>query len=170
MANPFIGEIKLVPYTFAPASYAFCSGQLMAIAQNNALFALIGTTYGGDGVNTFGLPDLRGRSAIHMGTGPGLSPYTIGERGGTESVTVTTAQLPTHTHDPVVAGVGGANANSPAGARAASGGPTLYASSPGTGAQMPLPLAGGSLPHDNMAPYLVMNWVICLAGIFPSRN
>jgi microcystin-dependent protein len=170
MANPFIGEIKLVPYTFAPRDYALCNGQLMDISQNSALFALIGTTYGGDGVTTFALPDLRGRSAIHMGTGPGLSPYVIGEQSGAENVTVTTAQLPIHTHDPVVAGVGGANANSPVAARVASGGPTLYAPTPGSGAQMPLPSSGGSQPHDNMAPYLVLNWVICLFGIFPSRN
>jgi microcystin-dependent protein len=169
MANPFIGEIKLVPYNFAPAGYAFCSGQLMSIAQNTALFALIGTTYGGDGVSTFGLPDLRGRSAIHMGTRQGTT-YNIGETGGVETVTLTTAQLPVHTHDPVVAGVGGSNASTPAGARLASGGPALYAPAPGSGAQMPLPIAGGSLPHDNMAPYLVLNWVISLFGVFPSRN
>lgn len=169
MANPFIGEIKLVPYTFAPAGFAFCNGQLMAIAQNSALFTLIGTTYGGDGVNTFGLPDLRGRAAIHMGTRLGPT-YVIGEQAGVETVTLTTAQLPAHTHDPVQAGVGGNSTNSASGARPASGGPALYASTTGSGAQVPLPISGSSFSHDNMAPYLVMNWVISLFGIFPSQN
>jgi len=169
MADVFIGEIKLVPYNFAPVGYAFCNGQLMSIVQNTALFALIGTTYGGDGVNTFGLPDLRGRAAIHMGSRLGAT-YVIGEQGGVETVTLTTAQLPAHTHDPVQAGVGGNSTNSPFGARPASGGPALYAQTPRSGAQVPLPLGGNSLPHDNMAPYLVLNWVIALSGIFPARN
>lgn len=170
MANPFIGEIKLVPYTFAPQGYAFCNGQLLPIAQNDTLFTLIGTTYGGDGTTTFGLPDLRGRSAIHQGQGPGLSPYVIGQLAGVENVTLTTGQLPQHTHDPILAGVGGNDVNSPLGARPASGGPAMYAAVTGLGTVMPLPAAGGSQPHDNMAPYLALHWVISLFGIFPSQN
>jgi len=168
MATAFIGEIKLVPYSFAPRGYAFCAGQLLSIAQNTALFSLIGTTYGGDGVTTFALPDLRGRAALHVGTGQ--ATYSIGENAGAESVTLTVSQLPVHAHDPVVAGAGGNDVSSPSGARLASGGRALYASSSGAGSLMPLAAAGGGGAHNNMAPYLVLNFIIALQGIFPSRN
>src|SRR5512135_2703539 len=107
MSQPFIGEIKLVPYNFAPVGYAFCAGQLLPISQNTALFALIGTTYGGDGISTFALPDLQGRAAVHFGTLAGGTSYVVGERGGTETVTLLTSQLPLHTHDPAIAQAGG---------------------------------------------------------------
>ena len=170
MANPFVGEIKLVPYTFAPQGFAFCNGALMAIAQNDTLFNLIGTTYGGDGQNTFALPDLRGRAPVHMGTSNFGTNYVIGELAGTETVTLTVNQLPVHTHDPIQAGVGGNDTGTPVGARVASGGPNVYTATNVGGGTMPLASAGGSQPHDNMAPFLVINFVISLFGIFPSQN
>ena len=169
MASVFVGEIKLVPYNFAPSGYVFCDGRLLPIAQFDTLFALIGTTYGGDGVNTFAVPDLRGRSAIHQGTGAG-STYVIGQAAGVENVTLNLGQLPSHVHDPVIAAVGGNSTTAASGARPASGGPAMYASALGTGAQLPLSNTGGTTPHDNMAPFLTLNWVISLFGIFPSQN
>jgi len=167
MSDPFLGEAKLVPYNFSPTCYAFCAGQLMAIAQNDALFTLIGTTYGGDGVTTFGLPDLRGRAAVHFGTLSGGGSYFPGQAAGTETVTLSTAQLPTHTHDPPLAQAGGTPAAVPVGNAPASGGPDLYATT--SGAVLTTLAAGGSQPHDNMAPYLTLNFVIALQGIFPSQ-
>lgn len=167
MSEPFVGEIKLVPYNFAPQGYAFCAGQLVAISQNDVLFNLIGTTYGGDGQTTFALPDLRGRAAVHFGTLAGGGTYAIGQAGGTETVTLSPAQLPTHTHDPPLAQAGGASAAAPGGAPA-SGGPDLYATT--SGATLAGVAAGSSQPHDNMAPYLTLNFVIALFGIFPTQN
>jgi microcystin-dependent protein len=168
MAEPFLGEIKLVPYTFAPRGFAFCAGQLLAISQNAALFSLLGTTYGGNGTVNFALPDLRGRAAIHFGTLAGGSTYTQGEVGGSETVTLTTSQLPVHAHNAVVAAVGGTSAADAGGRVPASGGPDLYAST--SGAVLSTTAAGSGLPHENMAPYLVLNFVIALTGIFPARN
>jgi microcystin-dependent protein len=169
MSNPFIGEIRMVGFNFAPQGWAFCSGQLMSIAQNNALFALVGTTYGGDGQNTFGLPDLRGRVPIHQGQSPGTSNYQIGQQGGTETVTLISSQLPAHTH-PVAAAAGGNDTNASSG-MPASGGPNLYATGAGTPpAPMTVMPTGGNQPHENMAPYVAISFVICLFGIFPSQN
>ena len=168
MSEPFLGEVKLVPYNFAPLGYAFCAGQLMAIAQNDALFTLIGTTYGGNGVTTFGLPDLRGRAAVHFGTLAGGGSYFPGQVAGTETVTLSTVQLPTHTHDPLFAQAGGTRAAVPGGNAPASGGPDLYATT--SGAALTTLTAGGSQPHDNMAPYLTLNFVIALQGIFPTQS
>ncbi|MGE5170200.1 MAG: phage tail protein [Rudaea sp.] len=168
MSQPFIGEIKLVGFSFAPVGYAACAGQLMAIAQNTALFSLLGTTYGGDGVTTFALPDLRGRAALHMGTLTGGGTYSLGESGGAEQVTLTGAQLPSHTHA-MLAQAGGTSASAASGAVPASGGPDLYATSSGT-SMPPTGATGGNQPHDNMAPFLAMNFVIALVGIFPARN
>jgi microcystin-dependent protein len=168
MSAPFLGEIKLVPYNFAPSGFAFCAGQLMAIAQNDALFSLIGTTYGGDGVSTFALPDLRGRAALHAGTLASGTTYIQGEVAGVEAVTLSTAQLPAHTHGPLLAQAGGTSAAAPGGGAPASGGPDLYATT--SGATLATQSTGGSQPHDNMAPYLTLNFVIALQGIFPSQG
>ncbi len=172
MASPFLGEIAMFGGNFAPVGRAFCSGQLISIAQNSALFALLGTTYGGDGVNTFGLPNLQGRVPVHFGTGPGLPTYVQGQTGGAESVTVTSSQLPAHSH--TISSSSSTTARTttdPTGAIPANASVAPYTASSGSsfGASMIGP-SGGSQPHSNMMPYLCVNFIIALAGIFPSRN
>ena len=173
MAEPFIGEIKIFAGDFAPRGWAMCAGQLLPIASNQALFAILGTTYGGDGRVNFGLPDLRGRAPLHWGQGPGLPAVTLGERAGAESVTLLGSQLPAHSH-PVQASADLAGATSAAGALLGAkgrGGVDAY-----TAAGPLTPLApgsvaasGGSQPHPNMQPSLAMNFIIALQGIFPPR-
>jgi len=170
MSNPYIGEIRLFAGTFAPNGWALCQGQLLSIAQNDALFNLIGTTYGGDGQSTFALPDLRGRVPTHQGTGPGLSPRVIGGLGGSESVTLTPAQLPSHNHTLTATTAAASSAAGPSGSVLATSSVALY----GSGAQVPMANAaitasGGGQPHENMAPYLGLNYIISLFGIFPSQ-
>lgn len=155
-------------FNFAPRSWAFCDGQLLPISQNTALFSLLGTTYGGDGRTTFALPDLRGRVPLHEGTGPGLSSYLLGQKGGLENVTLTTAQIPAHTHSPQCSS-DDPNSGSPANGFPAAVGTPIYsttqnASMGATGS------AGGSQSHENRPPYLALNFCIALQGIFPSRN
>ena len=173
-AEPFIGELMLFAGNFAPRNYAMCNGQLLSIAQNTALFSILGTTYGGNGQTTFALPDLRGRVPIHMGQGPGLSNYSEGEVGGVENVTLLTTQMPVHTHPAQVNAASGATSKSPGGnlpaftSGGSSYGPTadlVMASN-----MVNIGAAGGSQPHENRQPYLALNWCICLFGIFPSRN
>lgn len=173
MSQPFIGEIRMFGGNFAPAGWAFCNGQPMPIAENEALFQLIGTTYGGDGQETFNLPNLQSRVPIHQGQGPGTSSYSLGESGGVESITLTTNQIPIHTHAALCSAVGG-NSSNPAGGAWAVSDTTQYANAaPDT--QMgnpPIPAgsAGGSQPHDNMIPFLCISYIISLFGIFPSPN
>jgi microcystin-dependent protein len=174
MADPFVGEIRIFAGNFAPNGWSFCNGQLLAISQNQALFALIGTFYGGDGVTTFQLPDLRGRVPIHQGTSPvSGTPYTTGEKAGVENVTLATNQIPPHRHNANANGaatvVSPANAfwsTDPFGNTAAyyppSSNGTMNASAVGS--------SGGSQPHDNMQPFLAINYIIALFGIFPSRS
>ena len=179
MSNPFLGELRLFAGNFNPRGWAFCAGQLLPIAQNDALYALIGTTFGGDGQVTFGLPDLRGRVAIGQGTGPGLSSYVVGQEAGTENVTLSVNQMPQHSH-PVTASSADATATTPTGAVPARPSATtvgyLYLASGASGTTDAPPNAtaistvGGSQPHDNMAPSLVLNYIIALEGVFPSRN
>lgn len=171
MSEPFIGQLMLVPYNFAPRGWAFCNGQLLSIAQNTALFSLLGTTYGGDGVTTFALPDLRGRAALSSGQGPGLQNYDLGQVGGTETVTLTTAEMPAHNHG-VSAVEDDAVAALPTNALLANITPAGYSSSPTNTTMSPamIQMAGRSLPHENRSPYLTLNYVIALEGIFPSRN
>ena len=173
MSQPFIGEIRLFGGNFAPAGWAFCNGQLMPISENDALFVLIGTTYGGDGQETFALPNLQSRVPIHQGTG--LSTYQLGETGGVESVTLTTSQIPAHTH-PMLATNTGAQL-SPANATMAkprgsqSGLRTYSAAAPNTTLHpQSISPAGGSQPHDNFMPTLAVSFIISLFGIFPSQN
>jgi|SRR5260221_10849449 len=172
MSDPFIGEIRMFGGNFAPLGWAFCAGQLMAISQNDALFALIGTTYGGDGQVTFGLPDLRGRGPIHQGQGPGLSSYVLGQLSGTESVTVTTSQIPAHTHPAALNNAAGTT-NNPQNATWASAPNTQSYNNTAPDVAMSassITTAGSSVPHDNMPPFLAVSFIICLEGIFPSRN
>ena len=168
----FIGSISLVPYNFNPTGTAFCNGQLMSISQNTALFSLIGTYYGGNGTSNFALPDLRGRMAVGMGQGPGLSLYDIGQYGGEEQVTLTIGQMPQHTHAAVASATAG-NTVSPSGAYWAPG-PRLLLYSAATNLTPMSPgavgLAGGGQPHDNLKPYLTLNYVIWTVGIFPARS
>jgi microcystin-dependent protein len=169
VTEPFLGQIILVPYNFAPRGYAFCQGQLLSISQNTALFSLLGTTYGGNGQTTFALPDLRGRHAISQGQGPGLSPYSLGEQGGVETVTLTTQQMPQHPHA-VNATMAASGDQRPQNNYLSIGG-SYVSTAPNAqmGAQMISP-AGGSQPHENRDPYLALNYCIALQGIFPSRN
>jgi hypothetical protein len=174
MATPFIGQITIFAGNFAPRNWAFCNGQLLAIAQNTALFSILGTTYGGNGTTTFALPDLRGRVPIHFGQGSGLSNYVLGQFGGAENTTLLATQIPAHTHG-VNAVASGGNQASPAGGLPAieSTGTSLDYSSAATNATMNAGMigtAGGNQPHTNIQPYLTLNYIIALAGIFPSRN
>lgn len=169
MSEPFLGQIQDFGFNFAPRGWAQCNGQLMSIAQNTALFSLLGTTYGGDGRVTFGLPDLRGRTPIHFGLRPGLAPYDMGEMGGSETVTLQTTQIPSHNHilraldgDPEVAVPTGAALTS--GEFWNTGAPTTP-SSPTS-----LAPAGTGQGHANMQPTLVVNWCIATQGIYPPRS
>jgi microcystin-dependent protein len=167
----FLGSIIIVSFNFPPKGFALCNGQLLAINQNQALFALLGTTYGGDGITTFALPDLRGRAPIHRGQGPGLQSYAQGQNGGEETVTLDITQIPNHSHV-AMASASPANTGSVAGASWGRPRVLLYsASAPSTPMSFAaLSPAGGSQPHDNLKPYLVVNYAIALQGIFPSRN
>jgi microcystin-dependent protein len=171
MSQPHYGEIRLFAGNFAPAGWMFCEGQLLPISENDTLFVLLGTTYGGDGQSTFALPDLRGRVPIHQGQGPGSS-YVLGESGGVESVTLTTQQIPIHSHAPLASNNG--SVDSPTGnywATSATGKPYGAAVAPfvsfNAGAISP---AGGSQPHENLIPYLCINYIISLFGVFPSNQ
>lgn len=173
MSESFIGEIRMFAGTFAPRNWALCDGQLLAINQNNALFSLLGTTYGGDGRTTFGLPDLRGRLSMHLGSGPGLTPRAIGSKFGQETTTVSVAQTPAHNHDVLVSNAAGSQ-NTPAG--------SFLASSPNVRLYRPqvtntfldattIESSGGAgQAHNNVMPFLCVNFIIALFGIFPSRN
>ena len=182
MADPFLGQILLVPYSFAPRNWANCDGTLTAISQNQALFSLIGCVFGGDCRTTFALPDLRGRTAIHVGTGPGLPPYQVGQNGGTPTVTLTNNEIPSHTHSAsgttqATSAVG--NQLDPTGrylAQEGSVGVPLYHDGPsdeamaaGNVAVTVLPDGGGG-SHNNMQPFLTLRYVIALLGVYPSRN
>lgn len=167
MAEPFVGQIMLFAGNFAPKGWALCNGQLLPISQNTALFSLIGTFYGGDGVVTFALPDLRGRVAVHFGQGSGLSNYTQGQVAGVEEVTLSAAQMPQHTHQqPTTAS--DQTTNRPVNAVPARGG--FYAASSDGSALAQTTAAGGSQAHENRQPYLVLNYCIALSGVYPSRS
>jgi microcystin-dependent protein len=176
MATPFIAEIRMYGFNFPPRGGAFCNGQILAIAQNTALFSLLGTTYGCNGTTNFGLPNLQGRTPIGQGNGPGLTPRVLGEVGGSQTVTLLSTEMPVHTHTPqAVSGAG--TSSSPAG--------TLWAAS-GVGRTPPpyyvtgavattmnaaaISAAGGNQPHENMQPYQTLNFVIALQGVYPARN
>ena len=167
MAQPYIGEIRMFGGNFAPVGWMFCEGQLLPISENDALFTLIGTTYGGDGQSTFALPDLRGRLPVHQGNGS-----VIGEAGGVEQVTLTVGQIPIHTH-PLLASTGPGNINTPGGnVTAESAAVKIYFADQPTVAMGPQAISpsGGSQPHSNFQPYLCINFIISLSGIFPQQT
>ena len=168
---PFIGEIRMFAGSFPPAGWMFCDGALIPISENDTLFVLLGTTYGGDGEETFALPDLRGRVPVHWGTG-GEVTYTIGESGGVEQVTLTTQQIPVHTH-PMLGSTGIGTQSSPQGnVLATNNAVSMYKASPVTGALNAASNgpAGGSQPHTNFQPYLCINFSISLFGVYPNPN
>lgn len=175
MSNPYVGEIRMFGGNFAPAGWAFCNGQLLPVSEHDALFSLIGTTYGGDGRTTFALPDLRGRVPVHQGAGPGLSPYRMGQAYGTEEVTLTTPQTPAHSHalgahagpGTTTAPAGAVPAGTSAGALYTAGGPSGGAS---MGAEAISPSPGSSRPHENVMPFQCVSFIISLFGIYPSQS
>jgi microcystin-dependent protein len=176
MTDQYLGEIRLTPYNFAPSGWAMCNGQLMPIVQNTALFSLLGTQYGGDGRTTYALPNLQGVFPVHQGEGIGLSNYTMGEVGGTATVTLNQSQLPLHTHQALGSSEAGAT-NSAGGAVWAQphyGRVTdqVYGTAGGSAQMATQALAsdGGNQPHNNIPPYLAINFIIALQGIFPPRN
>lgn len=168
--TPYIGEIRLISFGFAPRSWALCNGQLLPINQNQALFSLLGTSYGGNGQTNFALPDLRGRVAIHQGQGPGLTARTVGERAGAELHTLTLAEMPGHTHVARCASQNGTTADaspSVVPARNPAGIPQWGTNTPNAMSAMAIANAGGSQPHNNLQPYTTLHFVIALQGIFP---
>jgi microcystin-dependent protein len=180
MADPFVAEIRIFPFNFAPTGWAMCNGQLLPISQNTALFSLLGTVYGGDGKSTFALPDLEGSAPMHPGQGPGLSLHDLGEIGGTQAVTLLQSEMPVHTHSFNAVNTN-ANTQDPQGATLAKG---RYSTGTQAGAvafyqtaapnvdMAPNAMAptGGSLPHNNLQPYLTLNFCIALQGVFPPRG
>ena len=171
MTDQFVAEIRIFPFNFAPTGWALCNGQLLPISQNTGLFSLLGTFYGGDGQSTFALPDLRDRAAMHPGTGAGLTQRTLGEEAGTETVTLLQSEIPAHSH-----GVGTSqsdgNSQAAAGSRLAGGiGVAHYANAANLAGMAPEAIGptGGDQPHNNMQPYLTLNFCIALQGIFPQR-
>ncbi len=174
MSEPFLAEIRIFAGNFAPRGWAFCNGQLLPIAQNTALFSLIGTTYGGDGRTTTALPNLKGRAPMHPGRGPGLTARRLGQRGGVETVTLTEAQIPNHRHSMTAETEVGSSLNPANNSLARSSGAFSYQQdSTNNIVQLDsrsLPNAGGSLAHNNVQPFLVMNFIIALVGLYPSRG
>ena len=170
MSQPYVGEIRMFAGSFAPAGWAFCAGQLMAISENDTLFNLIGTTYGGDGQATFGIPDLQGRAPLHSGTLGGIT-YQLGEKDGDETVTINTNMMPSHTH-PLVGSNDTATTQDPTNNVFATSQPQVYfnlADNTANLAAQAIGGTGGSQPHDNMQPYLCINFIISLFGIFPHQ-
>ena len=179
--DPFVGQIALFPYNFAPNGWAFCQGQLLPISQNTALFSLLGTQFGGDGRSNFALPDLRGRVPNGQGQGPGLSDYSMGEMLGAEGVGLTTGTVPAHTHSfpafTVAATTNAPNGALPAQAHGTGRGGgfpvnifTAPAATVNLAAGQLAPAPGGGIPHNNLQPYLTLNWCIALRGVFPARS
>ena len=170
MAEPFLSEIRMFSFNFAPKGWALCNGQLLPINQNQALFALLGNAYGGDGRVTFALPDLRGRVPISSGQGPALENYKLGQAGGSEYVTLQVAQMPAHSHALNVHSGKSDRPSSPAGKLLANGSVYTSEASNGVAAAAAVASAGEGKPHENRAPYLALNWIIALQGNFPSRT
>ena len=182
MSDPFVAEIRIVGFNFAPLGWALCNGQILPISQNTALFSLLGTNYGGDGKSTFGLPNLQGSVPIHAGggQGPGLSPYVVGQTGGKQTVTLLSSQLPAHTHGAQFSTTAGslpsptnnAWAKPPGGGHGQPAAEQAYSTNAPNAAMSGAALSsvGGGLPHNNMSPYVVMNFVIAMQGIYPARS
>jgi len=171
MADPFVAEIRIFPFNFAPKGWAFCDGQLLPISQNTALFSLLGVTYGGDGKSTFALPDLQGNAPMHPNQGPGLSDHILGEEGGSETVTLLESEIPAHVHTMMASTQLGLE-NNPTNQNVAAGdGINLFAGANNLAVMSPsfLSPSGGSQPHNNMMPYLTLSFCIALQGVFPPR-
>lgn len=173
MSEPFLAEVRLFGFNFAPRGWAQCDGQILPIDQNQSLYSLLGTTYGGDGRTTFALPELRGRAAAHEGTGAGLPTKSLGQKGGFESVALAAAEMPPHTHQ-LVGDASPANSNSPSGRRYAQTGTPIYHAPDAPNAvamnASALGSTGANFAHDNMQPYQAINFCIAVQGVFPSRN
>jgi microcystin-dependent protein len=175
MSDPFVAEIRIFAFNFPPTGWAFCDGQILPISQNTALFSLLGTTYGGNGQSTFALPDLQGSTPLMWGQGAGLALYDLGQQAGEETVTLLQSEMPLHTHNLMASNEDGTQGSLTDGiALASSVGGTLYTTVTNANltnmAFQGLPPAGGSLPHNNMMPYLTLNFCIALQGIFPPRT
>jgi len=171
MADPFLGEIKICALNFAPRGWAFCDGQLLPISSNSALFSLLGTNYGGDGRTTFGLPDLRGRIPLGEGSGPGLSDHRLGQKGGAETTTLTVNNLPAHTHTLNLATVAEGDSNNPADRLLAQTDARSYSDQgPAVASGRGTTPTGAGQAANNMQPYLSLNFIIALVGVFPSRS
>lgn len=172
MSSPFVSEIRMVGFNFPPRGWAYCNGQILPISQNTALFSLLGTMYGGDGKSTFALPDLQGSAPMYFGQGPGLSQYFQGEIDGASTVTLLTSEMPAHTHNVQVVADLATNSGLPGSSNIGIANITTY--NPGSVSVQMSPLsvspAGSSQPHNNMQPYLTLNFIIALQGIFPARN
>jgi microcystin-dependent protein len=173
MADPFVAEIRVFPFNFAPKGWAFCDGQLLPLSQNTALFSLLGTTYGGNGQSNFALPNLQGRAPMQPGQGPGLSLHDLGETGGTETVTLTVSQMPAHSHALMASNQPGEDPQAVGESFARSTGANLYQASSAGIAPMhgnAITPAGGGQPHNNMQPYLTLSFCIALQGVYPPRT
>jgi microcystin-dependent protein len=172
--DPFVAEIRIFPFNFAPKGWAFCDGQLMAISQNTALFSLLGTTYGGDGKVTFALPDMQGNAPMHPDQGPGLSQHFLGETGGSDAVTLQVSEMPLHPHTVESAPINfPANTNVPtnnAFGKVSQGNPYVAPANPVAMSFQTIAPAGSSLPHNNRQPYLTLSFCIALQGVFPPRG
>jgi microcystin-dependent protein len=171
--DPFVAEIRIFPFNFAPKGWAFCDGQILPLSQNTALFSLLGTTYGGDGKSNFALPNMQGNAPMHPGQGPGLSLHDLGETGGSDTVTLLESEIPAHSHQLRADNqdIGDTNVVSPNASLAESSNGTLYQSANNvTMSDNALTPAGGDQPHNNMQPYLTLNFCIALQGVYPPRT
>jgi microcystin-dependent protein len=174
MADPFVAEIRIFPFNFAPRGWAWCDGQLLPLSQNTALFSLLGTTYGGNGKSNFALPDLQGRAPMHPGQGPGLSLHDLGETGGSETVTLLESEMPSHSHAMQSSGAPGNNRNPAGNVLARATGGNVYVAPAGAPlvsmSGQALAPAGGDAPHNNLQPFLTFYFAIALQGVFPPRT
>lgn len=172
MADPFVAEIRIFPFNFAPRGWAWCDGQLLPLSQNTALFSLLGTTYGGDGKSTFALPDLQGSAPMHPGQGPGLSLHDLGETGGSETVTLLESEIPSHSHSLSASAADGISQTAQNNQLATGINISQYAAAAALTSLSPNSLApaGGDLPHNNLMPYLTFYFCIALQGVFPPRG
>lgn len=173
MADPFVAEIRIFPFTFAPRGWAFCDGQILPLSQNTALFSLLGTMYGGDGKSNFALPNLQGSAPMHPGQGPGLSAHDLGETGGSQTVSLLITEMPVHSHTlrADTLDLGDTNIASNTASLALSSGGSLYQAASNTMlAGQALAPAGGNAPHNNLMPYLTLNFCIALQGVYPPRT